>query len=257
MDLHLNGKTALITGASKGIGLGIARSMAAEGCNLHLAARSDKLLEQIQADIRKTYKVDVQIHAVDLSKSETVSKLLENCRDVDILFNNAGGIPNGALDQVDEATWRAAWDLKVFGYINMTRAFLAVMKQRRAGVIINIIGMAAERVKADYVAGSTGNAALMAFTRAVGSTSLDFGVRVLGINPGLIITDRLQTRYEMLAKKEFGDAARWQEIMARAPQVGKPEDISQIAAFLASDQAAFISGVAFNVDGGAAARATL
>jgi 3-oxoacyl-[acyl-carrier protein] reductase len=207
--------------------------------------------------LRNAHKVEVQIHALDMSQPDTVRKLLDSCRDVDILFNNAGGIPNGALHQIDEATWRRAWDIKVFGYINMTREFLAVMRERRAGVIINIVGIAAERVKADYVAGSAGNAALMAFTRAVGSTSLDYGVRVFVINPGLIKTDRLQTRFEMMAKQEFGNAERWREIMARYPQVGEPNDIADIAAFLASDRAAFVSGVAIDVDGGAAARTPL
>jgi NAD(P)-dependent dehydrogenase (short-subunit alcohol dehydrogenase family) len=139
----------------------------------------------------------------------------------------------------------------------MTRAFLAIMKERGFGVIINIVGTAAERVKVGYIAGSTGNAALMAFTRAVGSTSLDFGVRVLAINPGLIMTDRLKMRYEMMAKSEFGDAARWREIMARSVRVGEPKDIAPIAAFLASDKASFVSGVAITVDGVMVARSDL
>jgi short-subunit dehydrogenase len=115
MDLHLRGKTVLITGASKGIGLGIARELAAEGCNLRLVARSTDLLEREQAELREKHHIDVQIHSLDLSRSESVSTLAKSCGDCDILFNNAGGVPNGALDQVDEAAWRAAWDLKVFG----------------------------------------------------------------------------------------------------------------------------------------------
>jgi NAD(P)-dependent dehydrogenase (short-subunit alcohol dehydrogenase family) len=258
MDLHLSGKSALITGASKGIGFGIAQALAAEGCNLHLVARNGVELEKAQAALRAAHPgVAVDIHSMDMSRADAAQTLLKHCRHVDILINNAGGIPNGAIDAVDEATWRRAWDIKVFGYINMTRAFLAEMRERRVGVIINIVGAAAERVKVGYVAGSTGNAALMAFSRAVGSDSLDYGVRVLAINPGLIKTERLQMRFEQMAKTELGDSTRWREIMARVPQVGEPSDIGDMAAFLASDRARFITGVAITVDGGAVARTPL
>jgi NAD(P)-dependent dehydrogenase (short-subunit alcohol dehydrogenase family) len=254
MDLHLRGKTALITGASKGIGLAIARALAAEGCHLHLTARSAPLLQQIQVDLQGKHDIKVDVHALDLSLSESASLLFERCRDIDILVNNAGAIPNGSLEQIDEATWRRAWDLKVFGYINMTRSFLAGMRKRRRGVVINIIGMAAEKMNPEYVAGTTGNAALMAFTRAVGSTSLDDGVRVVGINPGTIETERLIMRFRMQADREFGDSERWPEMRLRLPQIGEPEHIADLAAFLASDRAAYITGVVYAVDGGMTAR---
>lgn len=257
MDLNLTGKSALITGASKGIGFAIARSLAGEGCNVHLVARDKGELEAAQAALKAQYPVSVDIHVLDISHPDTIPTLIERCSGVDILFNNAGGIPNGALNEIDEATWRRTWETKVFGYVNMTRAFLAVMRARGSGVIINIVGTAAEKVKEGYVAGSTGNAALMAFSRAVGSVSLDYGVRVLAINPGLIKTERLQQRFEKMAKEEFGDSSRWPEVMARVPQIGEPQDIGDIAAFLASDRASFVTGVAITVDGGAVARAPL
>jgi NAD(P)-dependent dehydrogenase (short-subunit alcohol dehydrogenase family) len=157
---------------------------------------------------------------------------------------------------IDEARWRAAWDLKVFGYINLTREFLALMAKRGRGVIVNVVGLAGEKMDAGYVAGSAGNAALIAFTKAVGSTSLDKGVRVLGCNPGPVETDRIITLMKTRAEREFGDAARWQEYLKRLPlgRAAKAEEVADLVTFLASDRAAYISGTVTNIDGGLGAR---
>ena len=127
MDLKLKGRSVLVTGSSMGIGLAVAKVMAAEGCSLHLAARNEERLNAAADEIAKTYRVSVTPHPADLSKTEEVLKLAEACGDVDILVNNAGGIPRGTLQEVDGATWRRAWDLKVFGYIDLTRAIIAKM----------------------------------------------------------------------------------------------------------------------------------
>lgn len=256
MDLNLHGKTALVTGASKGIGLAVAKALAAEGCNLHLAARGKETLEAAREAIRKRHQVAVALHPLDLSRSESVGQLAESCRDVDILINNAGAIPGGTIDMIDEARWRAAWDLKVFGYINLTREFLALMAKRGRGVIVNVVGLAGEKMDAGYVAGSAGNAALIAFTKAVGSTSLDKGVRVLGCNPGPVETDRIVTLMKTRAEREFGDASRWQEYLKKLPlgRAAKAEEVADLVTFLASDRAGYISGTVTNIDGGLGAR---
>jgi short-subunit dehydrogenase len=180
MDLHLRGKSALVTGASKGIGAAIAETLAEEGCNLHLAARSTEAMDTLARKLRETYGVTVTVHTTDLRNSNDLARLASAAADIDILVNNAGDIPSGSLDVIDEATWRHAWDLKVFGFINLTRHVYAQMKSRGHGVIINVIGVAGERVDANYVVGSAGNASLMAFTRALGSASLKDNIRVVG-----------------------------------------------------------------------------
>jgi 3-oxoacyl-[acyl-carrier protein] reductase len=121
MDLELRGRTVLITGGSQGIGLATARAFAAEGCNLHLAARTESRLQEARCEIVERFGARVEIHPIDISIGDNALALARVCGEVDILVNNAGAVPGGSLEQIDEARWRKAWDLKVFGYINMTR----------------------------------------------------------------------------------------------------------------------------------------
>lgn len=196
------------------------------------------------------------MHALDLSDSRNVDRLVSAHPDIDILVNNAGAIPGGDLQAITEQRWREAWDLKVFGYINMCRRYYAEMKQRGRGVIINILGMAGEKMDRGYIAGSTGNAALMAFTRALGGSAGDDGLRVVGINPGAIATDRLITLMKGRAKERFGDETRWQELTRPLPmgRAGKPEEIGVMVALLASDVSAYTTGTIITIDGGAVNR---
>jgi NAD(P)-dependent dehydrogenase (short-subunit alcohol dehydrogenase family) len=256
MDLDLKGRWALITGASKGIGAAAAEVFAEEGVNLRLAARDGEALQALARRLSETHGVTCAVHAVDLRDSGDLAGLAEAAADVDILVNNAGDIPSGSLAKVDEAAWRHAWELKVFGYINLTRLIYASMKARGSGVIINDIGAAGERFDADYIAGSAGNAALMAFTRALGGKSLMDGVRVVGINPGPVETDRIVTLMKAGAKARFGDEDRYRELMARFPmgRAARPREIADMMAFLASDRSGYTSGVIVTIDGGISAR---
>jgi NAD(P)-dependent dehydrogenase (short-subunit alcohol dehydrogenase family) len=156
MELGLRGKKALVTGASKGIGRACAEVLAEEGCDVVLVSRTAADLETARAAIVAKHNVAVRFYPLDLSDSRNVDKLAAECADIEILVNNAGAIPGGNIDAIDEARWREAWDLKVFGYVNMTRRFYALMRERKKGVIVNIIGAAGENPDFDYVAGSSG-----------------------------------------------------------------------------------------------------
>jgi 3-oxoacyl-[acyl-carrier protein] reductase len=252
MDLQLTGRTALITGGSKGIGLATAKWFAAEGVDVALVARSADDLAKAAEAIRQTAPVKVTTLAADLSDASGREQVAAQFPDVDILVNNAGAVPSGTLSTVDEATWRAAWDLKVFGYIGMARTYFARMQARRRGVIINIIGIGGERLDFNYIAGSTGNAGLMAFTRALGGRSPDFGVRVVGVNPGPVATERFEWLGRQRAAAELGDPERWTEKFKHLPW-GRPATADEVAAavvFLASDLSSYTSGTILTIDGG-------
>jgi NAD(P)-dependent dehydrogenase (short-subunit alcohol dehydrogenase family) len=256
MQLGLKNRTAVVTGASKGIGLAIARGLAAEGCSVHLVARDSAMLEKAAASIRDEFQVSATPHPLDLSRSEGIATLIATTDTPDILINNAGAIPGGDLQAVDEARWRMAWDLKVFGYINMSRAYYAAMQKRGRGVIVNVTGLAADRLDSGYIAGSTGNAGLNAFTRTLGSYSLEHGIRVLAVSPGAVETERLVTLMRTRAADRFGDAERWREFVKGLP-LGRPatvEEIANVVVFAASDRASYMSGVVITVDGGHNAR---
>jgi len=259
MNLELGGKTALVTGGSRGIGSAIAAALAAEGCNLHLASRSREDLERARDEIIRDHGVAVTVHALDLADGDAVRRLALATATVDILVNNAGAIPGGRVDQIDNATWKKAWDLKVFGTIGMCREMLASMQQRKYGVIVNVIGLAGERPIAEYIAGSGANAALMAMTRAWGAASVDHGVRVLGVNPGLVATDRMVQLLRAKAATTLGDSERWGEFVHAYP-FGRPAHASEVAdvvCFLASARAAYISGTIVTIDGGTGARGAI
>ncbi|MBQ0719751.1 MAG: SDR family oxidoreductase [Gammaproteobacteria bacterium] len=260
MDLHLQGKTALITGGSKGIGKAIAARLAAEGCDLHLAARNATDLETCAADLRAKYKVTVTIHPLDLSLGDKATELVASCGPVDILVNNAGAIAAGSINDIDEASWRSGWDLKVYGFVNLARAMYRVMKARGHGVVLNVIGIAGGEVtEFNYIAGTTGNAGLAAFTRAMGGGSPADNIRVLGINPGMTATQRLVDLMRQNASNKGLDPDDWRQLTTTMPfgRLAEPAEVADLCAFLVSDRAAYISGTVVTIDGGLSSRGHL
>jgi 3-oxoacyl-[acyl-carrier protein] reductase len=257
MDLKLTGKTALITGASKGIGRATAEILASEGCNLILVARTAADLEAAKNAIIRQANVRVDTVAADLSDSANVTRLANDFPGIDILVNNAGAIPGGTLLDVDETKWRAAWDLKVFGYVNMCRAFYALMKARKAGVIVNVVGNAAQTHDPEYICGVAGNAALTALTQSLGSVSPRDGVRVVAVNPGPVSTDRLISLMRKKAQDRTGNAENWRDLLKPLPfgRASTPEEIGAMIAFLASDHSGYSSGSVVIIDAGLSARA--
>jgi NAD(P)-dependent dehydrogenase (short-subunit alcohol dehydrogenase family) len=252
MDMRLASRRVLITGASQGIGEGLAKAFAAEGCHLALTARSADKLESLAADLRAAHDVRVDVLALDMTRPGAIAEVVAFAGDIDVLVNNAGAIPGGTLWDVDEDAWRKGWELKVFGYINLTRAIYTRMKARGGGVILNNIGNGGQNFDFNYIAGSTGNAALMAFTCALGGRSLEDGIRVVGVNPGPVSTERIAKVLRNHASRLLGDEARSTELMAGYPlgRAATVEEVADLFVYLASPRSAYTSGTIVTVDGG-------
>jgi NAD(P)-dependent dehydrogenase (short-subunit alcohol dehydrogenase family) len=236
----------LITGGSKGIGAACAHTFAAEGCKLTLVARNAGQLEATAAAVSAQHGVEVRTMALDLREPGHFARAAEAARGVDILVNNAGDIPAGSVLKLDDAAWRHAWELKVFGYINLCRqAFAAMTEHRRDGVIVNIIGLAAERASFDYICGSSANAALAMFTKSLGSEVHKHGVRVLGVHPPSTRTDRIEKVMRTAAEQRYGDPTQTERLITEGifNRPIEPEQVSDLVAYLASSRASQISGV--------------
>jgi len=209
--------------------------------------------------LESEHGVKVACQEQDIAERGAPKAIAEAAGDVDVLVNNAGAIPGGDLWQVDEDAWREGWEVKVFGYIDLCRAIYPRMKERGGGVILNNIGNGGENFDFRYIAGSTGNAALMGFSRALGGRSLDDGIRVLGINPGPVATDRITNIMKKRAVEQWGDESRYTELMEAYP-LGRPASVREVAdlfAFLASPRSGYTSGTIITVDGGLTSRRSI
>jgi NAD(P)-dependent dehydrogenase (short-subunit alcohol dehydrogenase family) len=258
MELGLRGKTAVVTGASKGIGRAIARALAAEGVDLAICARTAADIARAAAEIADATGTAVHPLAADLSEAGGIARFAafatERLGRVDILVNNAGAIPGGTIDSLDDETWRRAYDLKLWGYIRLTRALLPGMRARGTGAIVNIIGNAGRQPSPAYIAGGPANAALMNFTKGLAADVGRDGIRVNAINPGPIRTERHVTLTAAQARTRGITIEEAERDAARGiplGRIGTPEEVAAVAVFLASDAAAFVHGAIIPVEGGA------
>jgi NAD(P)-dependent dehydrogenase (short-subunit alcohol dehydrogenase family) len=252
LDLGLAGKSVLITGGSRGIGLAVAQTFAAEGCDIHIAGRSKVDLKSAAAEIGGA----VQFHVGDLRIADDLTKLAEACAGVDILVNNAGATPTGRIDEVSIEDWREGLELKVVATVALTQAIYAQMCKRGRGVIINVIGNCGERPDSDIIIATVTNTGMMGFTKALGSVSPEYGVRVVGVNPGATATERLIYIMRDKARDRTGDAENWRELLKPLPfgRASKPEEQAAMITFAASDRCAYVSGTILTVDAGIANR---
>ncbi|WP_223426937.1 short-chain dehydrogenase/reductase [Tateyamaria pelophila] len=251
MDLDLNGKTALITGGSKGIGKAIAAALLAEGATVTLVSRDAAQLQETQATLGTER---VTILPADLASDTGRLALLDAVETPDILINNAGAIRAGRLCEMSMDDIRGDWDLKVFGYIHLCQQLLPRMAQHGTGTILNIIGMGGRANRAPYISGSAANAALIAFTQALGAEAQTQGLRVFGINPSPTLTDRMTMFMRHKAQNELGDPGRWREVIepSRFPygRPAMPEEIAALSCMLVSPKVTYLNGTVIDVDGG-------
>jgi 3-oxoacyl-[acyl-carrier protein] reductase len=249
MDLGLGGKIAIVTGGSKGIGQAVALTFLREGASVLVCARGQQALDETLAAAGPDGARRIAAVAADLTRGEGVEAVVERCQaiygGVDILVNNAGSTRPGEFLKLSDEAWMEDWSLKFFGYVRMAREVIPLMEKRGGGVIVNVIGTGALRPAANFMIGGAVNAALNHFTKALADEGAKHRVRVVGVNPGPIMTERLRS---FLPPGEAAEKAmRRSTPLGRA---GKPEEVADLVAFLASDRAAFIHGANVTIDGG-------
>jgi NAD(P)-dependent dehydrogenase (short-subunit alcohol dehydrogenase family) len=256
MELGLQGKVALVTGASRGIGRATALELAREGCDIVAAARTAEQLAELADEIRRKYNRRVTTDAADLRDSENVRRLVDAAASefgrIDIVVNNAGATKRGDFFVLEDADFLDGFALKFHGYVRVTRAAWPHLRKSN-GAIVNIIGAGGRTASPDFTIGGSVNAALFNFTKATAQIGIRDGVRVNAINPGSVETDRLKGRIANVAKEQGVDeeeARKRYLAQLGVTRFGKPEEIGQLVCFLASPLAANFQGALVDCDSG-------
>jgi 3-oxoacyl-[acyl-carrier protein] reductase len=255
MDLQLTGKTALITGGSRGIGRGIALALARAGCTVALTARDKTALDRVAAEVGEaggTAHVFVADLLRDGAASELAQAVAQRCGRLDILVNNAGAVRRGNFFQTPEAEWHDGFGLKFFAHVWLSRALWPRLKQS-GGSVVFISGIGARVPVADYMIGATVIGASLAFMRALAEHGKRDGVQVLTVNPGSVETDRFRHRLATIMRRTGLDEAKARERHRRDLDItrfGMPADIGGLVAFAVSPHGRWLHGTAIDMDGG-------
>jgi NAD(P)-dependent dehydrogenase (short-subunit alcohol dehydrogenase family) len=257
MELGLNGKTALITGANRGIGASIARELAQEGVDVCLVARDVTKLNEVAAELRGIANVRTAVHAADLrepaSGDAAVKAAVDAFGRLDILVNNAGATKRADFFTLTDDDFLDGFALKFHGYVRMTRAAWPHLRASK-GNIVNIVGIGSRSGSAEFTIGGSVNVAILNFTKAMADIGVKDGVRVNAINPGLIETERFGRNIERTMRDRSCSRDAAIEFLLSShgtTRVGRPEEIGAMTAFLASGKADFLQGSIIDVDGGA------
>lgn len=252
---ELSGKVALITGASRGIGRGIAIELASAGCDIMLTARNGNALEGVAEEIRALGR-QAAIHAADLTADTEPAGLIDALtRDfgrLDILVNNAGATKRGGFFAQGEQEWRDAFNLKFFAHVDLSRLAWPLLKVGKGSVVF-IAGTSPRAPVADAMVGASVIAAMLAFMRALADLGKRDGVQVNAVNPGSIKTDRFRGRLAKVMKKTGLDDAAATERHRQDLDItrfGVPEDIAGLVRFIVSPWGSLLHGAAIDMDGG-------
>ena len=255
MELGLKDKIALVTGSSRGIGRGIATTLAAEGCDVMLTGRDQAALEETAAEIRgKGRRAATSV--LDLREKDAAEKLIQQVKRefgaLDILVNNAGATKRGDFLALTDADWEDGYALKFFGHMRLARAAWPLLKERH-GSIITIGGTGARKPTAQFTIGSSVNAAAAAFTKCLADRGKTDGVQVNCIHPSVVETDRTRRRIkaeiERTGKSEKEIRA---EILHEFNTIrfGTIEDVGNLVTFIVSSRAGWLQGATIDLDGG-------
>ena len=257
MDLGLKDKVAFITGASRGIGKGIAKALAREGCKVALTARHADLLAAVTQDIQHECGVEAAwwtgdlLHTVDANR--VVHEAAAHFGRIDILVNNAGAAPGGVLESLSDEAWEAGIGLKFLGYVRVTRAVLPYMQRQRGGRVVNLIGN--DGVKQSYweIIPGAANAAGQNFTMALAGQYGKDNISFCAVNPGPVRTERWTGLVQAMARDmqlSFEQADQLAPASIPLGRIAEVEEVADLVTYLASPKAHFVNGTMIEIDGG-------
>jgi NAD(P)-dependent dehydrogenase (short-subunit alcohol dehydrogenase family) len=264
MDLHLNDKTAIVTGGSKGIGKGIAHSLAKEGCSVSICARTEDELEATADELRDTGAEILAIQA-DLTNEADIEKVVSQTANkfgsIDILVNNAGTIgQSGTLEGTPLDEWRSLFELNVFAVVSITKKVILHMQKQGWGRIINISPENGSQPYPDMIHYSASKGALDNFSKSLSKQYASDNILVNTVSPAFIMTPLVETMMDQAAEEQgvTREEAVAQFLEKNRPHIelerpGTIEEVGSIVAFLSSDKASFINGSNYRVDGGSVA----
>ena len=257
MELGLAGKVAIITGASRGIGFETAKSLASEGADVTIVARREDRLIDAQTAIQEITGRKVHYVVGDVTVEEdakrVVSETIDQFGHIDILINNAGGSSAQSFDAVDNAEWQRDLNIKIFGVVNFTREVLPYFKEQNSGAIVNLTAIAGKTPPANSLPTSTSRAAGLGLTKELSKELGEYNIRVNAVSIGLVRSEQIEKRWQdNAADQTWEEFSKSQSANTPLGRIGETVEAANAITFLVSDAASYISGVALNIDGGAA-----
>ena len=263
MDLGLQDKVAIITGGSDGIGKAAALSMCKEGANVVIVARGQEMLDQAAEEIRAATEGAVVPLSADVTGADTAERVVQTTLDrfgrLDVLVNNAGASMAKGFEQVSQEDWEFDFELKVWGAIRLIQQSIPEMRKVGGGRIINVTNLGGRTPGANSMPTSISRAAGIAITKGLSKDLAQDNILVSTVCIGLIKSGQHRRRYEARLQTEPGlgeDVFYDQLAQGRSVpigRVGEPEEAGDVIAFLASDRASYLTGIAVNIDGGVSA----
>ena len=257
MDLALNGKKAIVTGASEGIGKAVTRTLAREGVDVAVCARRKAPLEAAAAEIAKETGRKIVPITADLTKSADAENFVKAAHAalgrIDILVNNAGSAPGGVIEHLSEEEWASALGLKFMGYVRCMRHVLPIMQRQRKGRVVNVIGNDGVKVSYWEIAPGAANAAGQNLTMSLASQYGRDNISFVAVNPGPVRTERWTGLVQAMArdmKLSFEEADKLAPASIPLGRIAESEEVANLVTFLASDLAFFINGTMIEIDGG-------
>ena len=258
MNLELQGKIAVITGGSVGIGLAIAEALAKEGVQLALVARNAERVDKVAADLAMQHGVQAIGIGADVAKAEDIAVILnaveQNFGGADILINNAGTGSNETILNAEDEKWQYFWDLHVMAAVRLARGLVPLMQKRGGGVILNNASICAKQPLFYEPIYNTSKAALMMLSKCMANEFIPMNIRVNCVNPGLVLTPDWWKTAGQLTEGSDQTAAQYLDKVAKdftpIGRFASPEELADFFVFLCSPRASYSVGSTYYVDGG-------